>query len=222
MGSLRARPAPPSPWWPLVTYTLNRTSQVGGAIPSAGGFASAAQVPDQRNTHQTLRADWTFARVRLGYSAGHTRVDNRQPDRERADFDTLAQLGSLGVTAGTVLDLAVEVGRERVRSVEAGASALTRRVGLNASWRPTTRATLGLAATRTRLRDPGAGDSDVDDVMVEASHTLPMPRVGSSRPRARVFTRWTWQSADIVQILLGTSEVRDNWTLATGLSLSVF
>jgi hypothetical protein len=109
-----------------------------------------------------------------------------------------------------------------VRSVEAGASAVTRRVGLNGSWRPTGRASVTLAATRTLLRDPAAGDSDVDDVMIEVSHAIPMPRLGGTRPRARVFTRWTWQSADVVQILFGTTAARDNWALATGLSLSVF
>jgi hypothetical protein len=219
---LRTGSAASTPWWPLVTYTLNGTSQVGGAIPAAGGFASEAQVPNQRSTLQTLRSDWTLARVRFGYAAAHTLVDNRQPGREGADFDTLAQIGSLGVTAGSALDLGLEVGRDRVRSIEAGSSAFTRRVALNGSWRPTSRATIAMAATRTRLRDPAASESDIDDVMLEGSHTIAMPRIGGGRPRARVFVRWTWQSADIVQILFGTTQVRQNWALATGLSLSVF
>lgn len=222
LGAVRTGSPPSTPWWPLVTYTLNRTSQVGGAIPADGGFASEAQVPDQRNALQTLRSDWTFARVRFGYAAAHTLVDNRQPGRERADFDTFAQTGSLGFTAGTALDLGLEIGRERVRSVEAGSSALTRRIAVNGSWRPTSRATIILAATRTSLRDPAASEGDIDDVMLEGSHTIAMPRMAGSRPRARVFTRWTWQSADIVQILFGATQVRRNWTLATGLSLSVF
>ena len=222
LGALRARSTPASAWWPVVAYTVSRTSQVGGLLPANGGFASDAQVPDQASTLQTLRSDWTFARVRLGYAAASTLVDNRQPDRERADFDTLSHVGSLGLTAGTALDFGFEVGHERVRSVEAGSRALTRRVALNGSWRPTRRATLAVAATRTWLRDPAASQSDIDDVMLEGSHLIAMPRLGGSRPRARAFVRWTWQSADIAQILFGTTQDRRNWTLATGLSLRVF
>ncbi len=222
LGAVRARTTPSSPWWPVVVYTVNRTSQVGGPLPADGGFASDAQVPDQANTLQTVRSDWTLPRVRFGYAAARTQVDNRQPGRERADFDTLAHVGSLGLTAGTALDLGLEIGHERVRSVEAGSSALTRRVAVNGSWRPTSRATIALAATRTWLRDPAASESDIDDVMLEGSHTIAMPRLGGGRPRARVFVRWTWQSADIVQVLFGTNQDRRTWTVATGLSLRVF
>ena len=221
LGAVRAGTRPSNPWWPVVVYTVNRTSQVGGPLPADGGFASDEQVPDQASTLQTLRSDWTFPRVRFGYAAARTQIDNRQPGRARADFDTLGHVGSLGLTVGTALDLGVEVGHERLRSVEAGSSALTRRVALNGSWRPTSRATLVLAATRTWLRDPAVSESDIDDVMLEGSHTIAMPRLGGGRPRARAFLRWTWQSADVVQILFGTAHDRRNWTLATGLSLRV-
>ncbi len=222
LGSLRTGSAPPSSWWPLVTWTLNRTAQVGGPLPENGGFASLTQVPDQRNTLNTLRSEWTFTRWRAGYALSQSLVDNRQPDRERADFDTLSQTGTLGVTVGTVLDLGLEVGRERATSLEARNTAVTRRIGVNGSWRPTSLATMTFAASRTSLRDPSASLSDVNDVMLEAAHSIPLPRLAGSRPRARLFARWTWQSADVLQVLFGSSQVHDNWALATGLSLSVF
>jgi hypothetical protein len=222
LGALRTGSQPATAWWPLVTWTLNSTSQVGGAVPADGGFATPAQVPDQRNTLQTLRSEWTFSRWRLGYGLSQTFVDNRQPTRTTSDFDTIAQVATVGLAVGAQADLTFELGLDRATSRETSTTAETRRVGLNGNWRPTTKMTVTFVGSRTLLRDPAASVSDVDDVMLEGAYTIPLPWRSAGTPRAKVFTRWTWQSADIVQVLFGTPEARRNWALATGLSLSVF
>jgi hypothetical protein len=222
LAALRTGSAPSSSPWPTVTWTLQRTSQVGGAIPAEGGFASAAQVPDQRNTLQTLRSEWTFTRWRAGYALSSTLVDNRQPGRERADFDTLAQTVTLAITVGTRLDFGLDLGRDRIRSLLQDSTATTARAGLTGAWRPTSRATVTIATSRTRLRDPAAGRTAVNDVMLEGAHAIPLPKLGAGRPQGRLFARWTWQSTDLVQTLLGAGGRRDTWTVATSLSFTVF
>ena len=222
LGSFRTGSTPATPWWPLVTWTLNSSSQVGGAVPDEGGFVRPDQVPDQRNTLQTLRSDWTFSRWRFGYGLSRTLVDNRQPGRTTSDFDTVAQLAAIGVTIGQKADLALEVGLDRFTNLEISSTAVTRRVGINGNWRPTTKTTVTLVASRTSLRDPAASVSDIGDVMLEGAYTIPLPWRTAGTPGVKVFSRWIWQSADIVQVLFGAPEARRNWALATGLSLSVF
>ena len=221
IASLRA-PNRSTAWLPTVSYILNETRQVGEGAPPSGGFASPSQVPDQRSANHILRSDWTLGPVRAGYGLNVSRVDNRQQGREAADFETVAHLMTLAVSTGARLDLAVDLARDRAASLERGTVTRTSRVGFNGTWRITTDATVASILGRTSIQDPAASRNDAVDMSVQYTHALPLSFDRRDGPKLRAFTRWSWQSADLIDLLFGLRQNRDNWTINSGLSVSLF
>ena len=221
LGSLGAGQTP-SPWLPLVSYALNRTAQVGQGVPANGGFANASQVPDQANVNHALRADWSGARARAAYVFNYTLVDNRQEGRATADFESLVQQVTLGLGSGTKADLSLDLGNERATNRELGQVRRTWRAGLNGTWRMTTFSTLTGLVGHTVGRDPQAGRDTAVDLSVQFAQTIPLRRGGPWTPRAQLFAGWTWRSAETQPLLAGLVEPRHNWSINTGLTLSLF
>lgn len=209
-------------WWPVVSYTLDRSGQVGEGVPANGGFASASQVPDQLNTVQTLGLDWNFARWRAGYSMNHSFQDNRQPGRETADFANLVQTVSVGLTPTAALDLTLTADHETADNREAGQVSRTIRGGLTFLWHPDARSTVNAIVNRTVVRDPAAGPSTDSDVSLEYTYAAEFRARGVARPRLQLFGRWTWQSSNARDLIFGAVTDRRSWVLTTGLTISVF
>ena len=209
-------------WMPLVSYTLGQTSQVGDGIPPNGGFASASQVPNQLSVNHVLRTEWTLGTVRPGYLLNVSRIDNRQQDRERSDFETVVHQMSFAASPATTIDLSFDVARERATSFERGTVTRISRFGFNGSWRITTSTTVSSILGRTSIDDPVAGRNNAMDVSVQYTQALPMllDRRGASHIRA--FTRWNWQSAEIFNVLVGLNDSRHNWAINSGLSVGLF
>jgi hypothetical protein len=216
------QPAAAAVWWPVVTYALDRSRQTGEGTPANGGFVSPSQVPDQINTVHTLAADWTFARWHAGYSLNHSFQDNRQPGRETSDFANLVQQVAVGLTPVTSMDLTLTLDRERATNVEFRQVNHTTRGGLTVNWRMTTRSTVNAILNRTAIRDATAGPNDVTDVNLQYSYAFSLPAAGAAKPRLQLFARWTWQSSNALDLILGAVNDRRNWALSTGATLTLF
>ncbi len=71
--------------WPSgLSLELGRVHQFGDNLPV--GFDADSHVPDQVDTQQALGMDWELQPGVLSLRYAHSRQDNRQPGRARADF----------------------------------------------------------------------------------------------------------------------------------------
>lgn len=210
------------PWWPLVSYALNRSSQIGASEPQHGGFVSPSQVPNQLNTLHTLGANWTFRRWRAGYAMNHAFQDNRQPGRETSDFANLTQQITLGVTPRAGLDLALTGGRDRATNFELQKISRTTRAGGTITWQIDTPHAISAIVNRTAIRDAAAGPSTVTDINFQYSYSFAFGSSGPTRPHLQLFARWTWQSSNALDLLLGAVNDRRNWSLSSGATITVF
>jgi hypothetical protein len=208
-------------WLPVLSWTLNRTTQIGDGMPANGGFVSLSQIPNQANVYHLARSEWTFRRWRAGYTFSLSNVDNRQDGRTAADFETVTQLVGFGLAPGPQIDFGVDAGIDRATSKELGRVARTRRFGLTVNWRPTPGSSVTGLFSRTSLRDPSAGNTDIVDANLQYSQSLPLlpHRRG---PEARLFARWNWQSASLIDVLFGANQDRRNWAVSTGVTLALF
>jgi hypothetical protein len=220
IGALRGTRAR-ADWLPTLSYSFNRSSQVGEGTPIDGGFASPSQIPNQVATIQSARADWNFPRWRIGYSVNRSFQDNRQPERETADFENLVQGVTIGITRRKV-DLSTDLGLERATNREQGRVGRTRRIGATGTWRITTRSTLNAIVSRSLLNDAAASLSAAADVNLQFTQTLPPQHRAAKHATFQLFGRWSRQSADVITFLLNDDQRRRTMSVSTGLSLSVF
>ena len=209
-------------WWPVVAYALNRSSQVGEGLPPNGGSVSALQVPDQVNVVHNVNAAWTFAHWHTSYTLNRSFQDNRQPGRETADFGNLSHQVAVGLSPTTSLDIAATFNREVATNVEIHAVSRTTRLGATVTWRIDAHSKIDAIANRTAIRDATAGPNDVLDANLQYSYALALRPGDATRPRLEAFGRWTWQSSDALDAILHTVNDRRNWTLSTGVTLTVF
>jgi hypothetical protein len=73
-------------WWPALALTWQGTTQRGDAIPENGGFRDASQLPNQYTGTLSANAGWQRAGWFAAYRYNRSVIDNRQFQRERADF----------------------------------------------------------------------------------------------------------------------------------------
>jgi hypothetical protein len=214
-------PAAPRAWLPSLTYTLDRTHQYGDSVPPNGDF-TAPFVPDQASLNQLASLDWTAGRWRFGLRLGGSNQDNRQPGRERADLDVDTRGVALGVAPAVGLDLSLEAARELSHNREFGQETETRRYGLNASWRsPKAWSVTALVSRsesdddpRTRTQESWGGDGQIA-WRFERKHG---ERHGTS---GQIFLRYLAQSNLSRDALFGGVD-QSNWSLSSGLSVSLF
>lgn len=209
-------------WWPVVSYSLTRSRQIGEGLPSNGGFVSPSQVPDQINTINTLGADWSLARVHLGYSLNHAFQDNRQPGRETSDFSNQAQQLAVGLTPMSGFSVTVTFNREGTTNFELDRVSHTTRGGVILSWQMDAHSTVNATANHTAIADATAGPSDVEDATLQYSYGFRFRSARTAGPALRLFARWTWQSSSALDFLSGVTNERRNWSISTGLTLTIF
>jgi hypothetical protein len=146
---------PPLNLWPTLSLNAKRVHQRAVNEPRVedSGIA-ASHRPDQLTEEQQLKFDWALGAHALGYGVSRSRTDNRQPGRERADFDRLAHQASLSLNLGEAWRFALAVQRARQFSVETGLTNRTIGGSVQADWRASER--LAIAA---QLRHDLADDS---------------------------------------------------------------
>jgi len=209
-------------WWPVITYTANRSSQIGEGIPPNGGFASPSQVPNQLNTIQTVRADWTLPHWRFGYSMNHSFVDNRQPGRESSDLGNFVQGVTVSTSVGSSIDVAGDLNLERATNVALNQLTETWRVGGNVNWRMTSHGTLNALGSHTLTHVTAVTPSQSNNFNIQYSYAFASQGRRLAKPRAQLFGRSSWLSSTVPNALTNSEDRRRNWTFNTGLSLSVF
>ena len=209
-------------WWPVVSYGLTRSSQAGEGQPANGGFVSPSQVPNQLNTAHILGADWSLAWLHVAYSLNHSFQDNRQPGRETSDLSNQAQQLAFGVIPRPTINVTLTFNREGATNLELDRTSHTMRGGLIANWQLDPRNLVSATVNRTAIRDATSGPSDVADVNLQYRYAFRFQPSRSAGPALRLFARWTWQSSSALDPFVGVANARRNWTINTGVTLTLF
>lgn len=210
-----------SSWLPLLSYGFSRIHQFGESVPTLGGFTPTF-VPDQVSTNHTLSVAWQAARWRAGYQLNRSSQDNRQEGRERSDMVNLTNNLSVGLSPVAALDIAVDAALEGTENREFSQRTSTWRLGTLMTWRFTQMSALVAGVSRTRTADePRTNQQSNTEVQLELSQRLNLFRTGSTRSRAQLFLRYTRLMADRL-VPLGPNDLRRNWGLNTGFTLTAF
>lgn len=212
----------PNAWWlPSLTIAWQGVAQRGDSTPPNGGFRAAFQIPDQRSGNLGVAASWQRAEWSAGYRVSHSIVDNRQPERQRADFTTLAH----GVTVGATSprgSFAIDLSREAQDNVELGTAAVNHRIGLQGDWRPFSHSALATAVTLSHVRDQTTTQRARNvELRIEASQGFNAWVRPSDGSQVRAFVRWGRTGAALRLAGLRQPSVAQ-WTLDGGLSLRLF
>ena len=221
MGAL-VRATPDAWWWPALALTWQGTTQRGDEIPENGGFRDASQLPDQYTGALSANAGWQRAGWSAAYRYSRSVIDNRQFERERADFTANGHAATVSFSSGARLMVAVDLAHERQRSLEDDASATSRRMGGQADWRPFGRTSLAAGASLVHTRDDASTQRGRDlQMRLEASQGFNLWARSVEESQARAFVRWARSG-----ITLRAAGIRQpdltQWTLNAGMSLRVF
>ena len=216
LGGSRQRP-----WLPLLSYGFARVHQFGDSVPTLGGFTPTF-VPDQVSTNHTLSASWQATQWRVHYQLNRSSQDNRQAGRERADLVNLTNNLSVGASPKPAFDITVDAALERTENREFSQQNSTWRLGTQLTWRLTRMNALVAGVSRTRtVDDPRTAEQSNTEVQLELSQRLNLFRAGSGRSQGQLFLRYARLLADR-RAPLGAKDLRRNWSLNTGFTLSAF
>lgn len=205
-------------WLPMLAYSFDRTRQFGAELPENGDF-SESHVPDQVSRNQSLSADWELGVVRLGYRLDHSKQDNRQVDREEADFSTLVNAVSLGLRPLSSLGIDLSLDLERSENEELDEIERTRRYGARLDWAPFDRSTLAFSVAFTRSTDDQAL-REREDTLIDAQWSSFVPGLRSLD--GRYYLRFSRSMADAIDTTFDLDQHNAQWSLNSGLNLSLF
>ena len=211
---------------PTLTLVLNRSHQRGDALP-AGNVFRPQDFPNQLTTTSDLGAQWQVGRWRLAARRNRARQDNRQVDRELADFSTGTDALSVGTSFGTSADMALDVGDDFQRSEERGQQTDTRRLTLNANLRRGRGTSFVLAISLLQTRPPTGPSTVNGEQRAELTQPLTLLRDASGGARGQFFLRLGRSTARLPDFARQTidpmSQLRQRqWALSSGLNLRVF
>jgi len=140
-------------WLPRVSYNYERLRAFGAFLPVNSDFAST-HVPDQATINHIFNAEWQREKLRFGYRFNQSLQDNRQPGRVSADFKTLVNSFTVGVTPQPRLEMNFDLSAERASNLEAARFDRTWRASFSANFQTTKKSIL--AAT---ISSAFAGDT---------------------------------------------------------------
>lgn len=170
--------------WPTLALATRHSAQraVNEPLVENSGIA-ASHRPDQIAREHQLRLDWTLGAHALGYSAARSLTDNRQPGRERADFERLAHQGSLAINLGEAWRIALALQRTRQLSIETGVISLARGGSVQADWRASERLSLSAQWRHDRADDSqGRARQSSEGAQLQLSWRFEMPGVDKKMP----------------------------------------
>lgn len=205
---------------PALSYTLGSTHQLAAGTPTNGDFRPS-DLPDQVSRTHSAEALWQVGRWRWAYRLSTSKQDNRQSQRERADFAAQAHAVNLGIALGTAVDLGVDASSEQQHALERDETARVRRIGFGVNWRPrgttTVIASLNAVYSQDASRLKGSRNGET---RVELSQSVGRVTGGS---RGQLFLRYALTSAFIPNSDSGfAAQSQRQWTLSSGLSVKVF
>ena len=212
--------------FPTLTLSFTRTHQRADGVP-AGNIFRPQDLPDQLSNSSDLGAQWQLGRWRIAARRNRSRQDNRQAERETADFSSGSEVLSVGTSFGASADVALDLGKDFQRSEERAEQTDARRLTLNANLRRGQSTSLVLAASLLRSQ-PSTGPASVNgEQRVELTQPLAFLRDASGGTRGQVFLRFgrtTSLLPDFDQQATNpmARQARRQWALASGLNLRVF
>jgi hypothetical protein len=209
--------------WPAVAWTGQRTHQRAVNAPDTlnSGIA-ATHRPDQITASQQVNLSWSLGAGSIAYGLTRSTVDNRQIGRESADFDRLAQQGSVNWSFGEALRLGTTLSRGRQRSAETGLLSRTLGGTLQLDWQPTDRWSVGASVSHD-----GADDSRDEASRTNRAAQLQLSRrfdvAGIDKPLpGQAFIRLGYQfQSEHSTPFATTSAWRAHW-IDIGLAISFF
>jgi len=216
-------------YWPLLTYSVNRTHQFAATTPTNGDFRPS-DLPDQVSLVHDASAQWLIGRWRASYRVNANVQDNRQPGRERSDFSGRSSLVSLGATLGSHVDVSLDGNLEERRNKELDQASTVRRLATIVNWRPDARTALGTTASLTRSEDtPRTTSTTNGEYRVELMRSITLRKPSGQRAGSagQVVLRFARTQADVEQftaphVPVVPGATRAQWTLSSGVSLRVF
>lgn len=159
-------------WLPILSYNYDRTHQFGSGVPINSGF-NESHVPDQISARQGASASWQGNAWMFGYRVERSEQDNRQPGRERADFEHRLHGANLSLSLYDGLDVNFDVSHERSYSVEALRFDRNRNYGFGLAWSITKTLHLaGSIALTKSFDEPRTNENESTNLDLNLSYRL--------------------------------------------------
>jgi hypothetical protein len=212
-----------SPLLPTLTLAYNRTHQFADGMPVNGAFRPS-DLPDQVSENGDLGLQWLVGTIRVSAHVNQTAQDNRQPDREAADFASGVRGLSIGAPLGTSGDVSLDAGQEFQISKERAETTLVRRLTMNGSRRTTTSTSIVVSWSFVHTRPPAGLASTNMEQHVELSQEVSLCPGSIGGCHGQLFLRYGRSAAflpdvSVTGIASPTRTNREQWTLASGLNL---
>jgi hypothetical protein len=205
-----------------LSYRYQRVHQEGEGVPDNSG-ARPTFVPDQVNAIHGLAADWQGGRWRASWRIDRSSQDNRQPEREHADFSDRGQTVSVGFTPLPSLSLGFDLTSSRARNEELDRTDRTLRLGVMADWQATQMLSLGTRWSMTDAEDDARlRESGNSDLSMQVAHRLDRWKVAGWPLPGQVYFRFGRQASSSLDREFEFDDSRHNWSVNTGLSLTAF
>ncbi len=210
-----------SPAWPALTLSFEQTHQSGRGLPANGEF-EPSHVPDQVSRNAAGGLEWQGDGWRLGLQRTWTHQDNRQPGRERADFETFVDSLSASWEVSEQLDAGVELSQERLSALEQGRIDRTRRAGINGTWRLSrAQAILGSLARTVSTDSLGDSESSSFDADAQWSLSFGLKPLRLHQARGTIFARYANRRLDARDRVFELHTASRQWAIHTGFNLSL-
>ena len=204
-----------SPWFPRLSYSMERVHQYALAFPENSNFDSNSQVPNQVSWNYTASLDWYGNNWNLGYTFNLSTIDNRQETRGDADFSTLVNGLTVGISPFQRLNFNLSAVLERAHSEEVDINDYIQRYGAIINFRTTENSYLTADISQT------FGDSSITEqrntaINLQWSINFDVFRGLKGQYFLRYFYQRTRDQNDQIQF----NNKLWLWTINTGLNLS--
>ncbi|MCP5183112.1 MAG: hypothetical protein H6993_04070 [Pseudomonadales bacterium] len=211
-------------WLPDLSAGWQRVRQKAGNVPDPvlSGF-SASHLPNQHTVMWNTQAVWYRDRIDFSVNFNGSRQDNRQPGRERADFNNRDLATALNWRPVTSLSLGLTAGRNWNRERETGLQRRTRSYGINAAWQVTEALNLSASVFDQRQIDSRNNERAHDRTAdAQASWSFSWRPVAGQELPGQLFLRWGLQQTLFADRFFGFSNRGRTWVVNSGFSLTVF
>ncbi len=207
---------------PTLSYSYNQTRQQGVDLPVNGGF-SPTHLPDQMNHIHNTGVAWQGNRWRFDYRFNSAFQDNRQADREEADFLNQAHSFSISLDPASQISLGVDLSLDRAENRAAERVEYTRRLGLRSTVRPTRQLTFSgsVAPTLTRNAEETARSNNTN-IRFEGAYSFQFGSRLQWPARGQLFIRYARQTSTRHDILFDINNEFSTWSVNSGINVTLF
>ncbi len=215
--------------FPQLGVTGQSSHEFALGAPASNDFRPQ-DLADQANSSREIQAQWQLRGWRTVLRDNRTSQDNRQRDRERADFTGSTQALTLERAFGATLNAGIDLGIELQRNKELAQVTRVRRLGTTANWRPWTTGALATNVAAATTRSPSNGSEVTNlEMRLELSQRV---RLFGREARARTaqlflrYARTTVTTVPFEQLVSDASVApagtQMRWNLNSGLSIKAW